>query len=566
MSEAIANYETSHSTSRLFRRSPVDRSEITGRRRLALERAAHPSFRELKLGCASESEPLTFDADGGDRRTTARLLVIDDDSALIPEQLRRAFPSPSHQLRVACTAGAALEYVRSGSIDVIVLNLGLADQSGLEVYQAVRAIDARIPVIALTSVDRPSAAIEAMKHGAYDCLFKPLDPQQLRRIVDEALEVAHRVRRPTAEVPPGTDEDTDGTLIGACPAMSEVYKAIGRVAAQDVPVLITGESGTGKELVARAIHQHGSRANAPFLALNCAAIPEQLLESELFGHERGAFTGADRRRIGKFEQCTGGTIFLDEVGDMPPALQGKVLRLLQDQTFERVGGNETIRTDVRVIAATHRDLRAWSAEGRFRPDLYYRLGVFTVQLPPLRERGDDLSLLVQQFVRRYSRELGRDVSAVAPDTLERLRRYAWPGNVRELQSVLKQALLRARGPVLLAAFLPDSFDGVGATPPDASPVRLPALEAYVRERLSADTRNLYTEGHRAVDKILLPLVMEHTRGNQSQAAVVLGIARQTLRLRLLEAGLVEPTSRNADEESGSLSASASSGQKAINHW
>jgi two-component system nitrogen regulation response regulator GlnG len=547
MSEAIASYETSQSTLRLFRRPAEGRGEITGRRRLALERAAHPSFKELKLRCASESEPATFDADGGDRRTTARLLVIDDDSAVLPEQLRRAFPSPSHQLRVAPTAGAALEYVRTGSIDVIVLDLCLTDQSGLEVYQAIRAIDARIPVIALTSIHRPSAAIEAMKQGAYDCLFKPLDPQQLRRVVGQALEVARRVRQSAEEVATGMDADTDGAIIGACPAMSEVYKAIGRVAGQDVPVLITGESGTGKELVARAIHQHGSRANAPFLALNCAAIPEQLLESELFGHERGAFTGADRRRIGKFEQCSGGTIFLDEVGDMPSALQGKVLRLLQDQTFERVGGNETIRTDVRIIAATHRDLKSWSAEGRFRPDLYYRLGVFTVQLPPLRERADDLPLLVRHFVRRYSHELGRDVRAVAPETLERLRRYPWPGNVRELQSVLKQALLRARGPVLLPAFVPDSFDGVGPTSPDGPPVRLPALELYVRERLRADTRDLYTEGHRAVDKVLLPLVMEHTRGNQSQAAVVLGIARQTLRQRLQEAGLAESPSRDAAE-------------------
>src|SRR5262249_694017 len=214
----------------------------------------------------------------------------------------------------------------------------------------------------------------------------PLGADQRGRGGGGALEGARRMREPAVLAESTADPDVDGAIIGTCPAMREVYKAVGRVAAQDVPVLITGESGTGKELVARAIHQHGSRANAPFLALNCAAIPEQLLESELFGHEKGAFTGADRRRIGKFEQCTGGTIFLDEVGDMPPALQGKVLRLLQDQTFERVGGNETIRTDVRVIAATHRDLKAWSAEGRFRPDLYYRLGVFTVQLPPLRER------------------------------------------------------------------------------------------------------------------------------------------------------------------------------------
>src|SRR5438045_8029942 len=245
-----------------------------------------------------------------------------------------------------------------------------------------------------------------------------------------------------AETPP--DEELPGeAIIGSCPGMQEAYKAIGRVADQTFPVLITGESGTGKELVARAIYQHGPRAKAPFLALNCAAVPENLLESELLGHEKGAFTGADRRRIGKFEQCHGGTLFLDEIGDMPLTLQAKILRLLQEQSFERVGGSETVRTDVRLIAATHRDLKALSAEGNFRADLYYRLSVFTIQLPPLRERGEDLPVLVQHYLRRFSRELGREVREVAPEALERLRRYAWPGNIRELQSVLKQALLRA---------------------------------------------------------------------------------------------------------------------------
>ena len=245
--------------------------------------------------------------------------------------------------------------------------------------------------------------------------------------------------------------------------MREVYKAIGRVAAQDVPVLITGESGTGKELVARAIYQHGPRAKAPFLALNCAAIPDNLLESELFGHEKGAFTGAERRRIGKFEQCSGGTLVLDEIGDMPLASQAKVLRLLQEQAFERVGGNETVRTDVRLIAATHRDLESWSAEGKFRPDLYYRLGVFTIHLPPLRQRGDDLPALVHHYVRRFNRELSRDVREVTPEAMERLCSYPWPGNIRELQSVVKQALLRATGPALVTAFLPESLGGPRTT-------------------------------------------------------------------------------------------------------
>src|SRR5437762_11155305 len=307
-----------------------------------------------------------------------------------------------------------------------------------------------------------------MKQGAYDYLFKPLDLNQLRRVVAEALQVAQRMRAPAVVAETAADPDVEGAIVGSCPAMREVYKAIGRVAAQNVPVLITGESGTGKELVARAIYQHGPRAKAPFLALNCAAIPENLLESELFGHEKGAFTGADRRRIGKFEQCHGGTIFLDEIGDMPLSLQAKVLRLLQEQAFERVGGNETIRTDVRLIAATHRDLKAWSAEGKFRADLYYRLSVFTIPLPPLRERGDDLPLLVQHYLRRFSRELGREVRDVAPEALERLRNGSWPGNIRELQSVLKQALLQASGTVLLPAFLPELGIGRAGSVSDRS--------------------------------------------------------------------------------------------------
>src|SRR3984957_7856505 len=295
----------------------------------------------------------------------AHLLLIDDDPALVPEQVRQAFPAPAHRVVGAGASPESRAHVRGGPPDVILLDLRLPDQSGLDVYQAIRRIDARIPVIFVTMAKGADAAIEAMKQGAYDYLFKPLDLHQLRRVVGEALEVARRMREPAVLAETAPDPDVDGAIVGSCPAMREVYKAIGRVAAQNVPVLITGESGTGKELVARAIYQHGPRAKAPFLALNCAAIPEQLLESELFGHEKGAFTGADRRRIGKFEQCHGGTIFLDEIGDMPLALQAKMLRLLQDQTFERVGGNETIKTDGRLIAATHQNLKAMSDEGRF---------------------------------------------------------------------------------------------------------------------------------------------------------------------------------------------------------
>ena len=336
----------------------------------------------------------------------AHLLLIDDDPALIPKQVRQAFPAPLHRVEVATSGVAGLDRLRTEAPDVILLDLRLPDQSGLEVYRVIRGIDARIPVIFITVARSADAAIEAMHQGAFDYLFKPIDLRQLQSVVSRALEVDRRVRGEGVPVEEPLEPDGDGDLVGTCPAMRGVYKAIGRVAGQNVPVLITGESGTGKELVAKAIYQHGPRAGGPFLTLNCAAIPETLLESELFGHEKGAFTGADRRRIGKFEQCDGGTLFLDEIGDMPLALQAKILRLLQDQVFERLGGNETVRTDVRLIAATHRDLKAMSAQGKFRSDLFYRLGVFTVHLPALRERGDDLSLLVRALRTPLQRRAG----------------------------------------------------------------------------------------------------------------------------------------------------------------
>ncbi len=476
----------------------------------------------------------------------AHVLLIDDDPVLIPEQVRQAFPAPRYQVEVAGTGVEGIERIRASPPDVILLDLHLPDQSGLDVYQEIRRIDARIPVLFVTMAKAADAAIEAMKQGAYDYLFKPLDLNELRRVVGEAVEVGRRMREPAVVVETTSDPDVDGAIVGSCSAMREVYKAIGRVAAQNVPVLITGESGTGKEMVARAIYQHGPRAKAPFLALNCAAIPENLLESEVFGHEKGAFTGADRRRIGRFEQCNGGTLFLDEIGDMPVALQGKMLRVLQEQTFERVGGVETIRTDVRLIAATHRDLKVWSEEGKFRGDLYYRLGVFTIHLPPLRERKDDLPILTQHFVRRYSRELGREVREVAPESLERLRRYDWPGNIRELQSVLKQALLQASGSILLPVFLPE-LDGRPNEPAPGASGPNPGLEAFIRERLAPDSQDLYADAHRYVDRTLLALVLEHTGGNQHQAARMLGIARQTLRQKVRDLGMHAMHSVEVDE-------------------
>src|SRR5256886_5319202 len=299
----------------------------------------------------------------------ATLLLIDDDPDLLRDRVRHVLPAPAHRVEIAQTGAEGLERAAAACPDVILLARRLPDQSGLGILRQLRRIDARIPVVMVTVARSSDSAIEAMRYGAYDYLLKPIDLQKLDRVINEALKVSRLMREPAvvAETPP--DEELPGeAIIGCCPGMQEAYKAIGRVAAQNVPVLITGESGTGKELVARAIYQHGPRAQAPFLALNCAAIPENLLESELFGHEKGAFTGAERRRIGKFEQCNGGTLFLDEVGDMTPLTQAKLLRFLQEQSFERVGGSETVQTAVRLTAATDLDRGDLVAAGRFRGD------------------------------------------------------------------------------------------------------------------------------------------------------------------------------------------------------
>jgi DNA-binding NtrC family response regulator len=471
-----------------------------------------------------------------------QLLLVDDSPDLILAQIHHVFGPAQHGIDVTRTGEEGVRRVTERAPDVVLLDLHLPDLSGLEVYERIRKIDARMPVLFITAATDAHHAIEAMKQGAYDYLIKPLDTQHLRRVVGEALELSRLSHEPAVVTETLPEEEHGDAIIGCCPAMLEVFKAIGRVAAQDVTVLITGESGTGKELVARAIYQHGARAKGPFLAINCAAIPENLLESELFGHEKGSFTGAERRRIGKFEQCSGGTLFLDEVGDMPLSTQCKILRLLQDQAFERVGSNETIQTDVRVIAATNRDLEEAAAHGKYRRDLYYRLSVFTIHLPALRERGDDLPMLVRHYVRRFNRELGREVREVTPEAIELLRRYPWPGNIRELQSVLKQALLRAAGPVLTAEAIPAPVSAQIAEPraradaPADGAAKSP-IEAFLRQSLHDSGQDLYQHVHRQVDQQLLPLVLQSTSGNQVRAAQLLGITRRTLRVKLRELGL-----------------------------
>jgi two-component system nitrogen regulation response regulator GlnG len=363
----------------------------------------------------------------------------------------------------------------------------------------------------------------------------------VRELVEKAINIRRLASVPVKLSPSASEAEESGdVLVGRCAEMQEVYKAIGRVAAQNATVLIRGESGTGKELVARAIYQHSLRKDAKFLAVNCAAIPEALLESELFGHERGAFTGAESRKIGKFEQCSGGTVFLDEIGDMTPLSQSKVLRVLQDQRFERVGGHDTIQTDVRIIAATNRDLEKMVEENEFRADLYYRLKGFTINLPALRRRGDDIPMLVRHYIARFRRELNKAVADVSPEALELLRNYGWPGNIRQLQSVLRQAMLQATGPLLLPDFLPAEI----RQPPPASSsgaegaAERPAgestesVEAYLESQLKCGTNTLYNDCVTHLERIMLTRVLQQTAGNQSQAARILGITRSFLRKKI----------------------------------
>jgi len=491
-----------------------------------------------------------------------KLLVVDDEQ-LILDCIRYAFPQPDYTLITATTAANAMEAFRSESPDVVLLDIRLPDMSGLDLFHKFHMADARVPVILMTGQGTSGTAIQAMQAGAFEYIVKPFVPETLIPLVESAAETSRLMRTP-AMLPSDTSSAASAdVLIGNCPAMQEVYRAIGRVASQNVTVLILGESGTGKEVIARAIYNYSQRAKQPFLAINCAAIPENLLESELFGHEKGSFSGAERKRIGKFEQCTGGTLFLDEIGDMTSLMQTKILRVLQDQQFERVGGNETIRTDVRLIAATNRDLEEMITKSEFRGDLFYRLNVYTITLPPLRERGDDVALLAEHFCRLFAKELGKDLSGIATETINVLKSYHWPGNVRELQSVIKHALLEATGPVLVPAFLPDTVkNGRRRVLENDAPARegsdpvpretpIPNMVAchtdndqdstywsqFIVGCIQSGTEFVYDEALHRMERQVIPLILQHTDGNQLRAAKLLGMSRATLRAKCRHHGI-----------------------------
>ena len=467
-----------------------------------------------------------------------KVLLIDDE-ADVQYSFRRIFDSPEIEVSTANSGEEGIAVVPRVKPDLVIMDIRMGGISGLETLRRLRDSYPKLLVIMMTAYGTTQTAIEAMKLGAYDYLLKPFDVPRLKEIVTNALKAARDMKQVVSYQPLLESEDYDVGIVGRGQAMQNVFKLIGQVSSSDATALITGESGTGKELVARAIYHHSRRAEQPFLAINCAAIPEQLLESELFGHERGAFTGANVQRIGKFEQCNHGTIFLDEIGDMPLGPQTKILRVLQNGTFERVGGNQSIKVDVRVIAATNKPLEQAVANKAFREDLFYRLNVVRIELPALRNRPDDIPLLVNYFLKKYAQRQKQRPKSVSPEVLAALEHYYWPGNVRELENVVQRALVVAKGDAILVADLPPEIVGrkpiaTTAAKPSANSDDLPGLARALFHWARRDPKLKIIP---AVERELVVEALKETKGNQVQAAKLLGITRATLRKRVEKFGI-----------------------------
>src|SRR5881628_1188739 len=464
-----------------------------------------------------------------------KILVADDEES-IRWVLERACAKDGHTVHAVGSGREALAALRERAYDVALIDIKMPDLSGLEVLSRAREDRIDTLFIIMTAQNTMANAIEATKRGAYDYLTKPFNLDEVELLVGRAMELRHLTR--DLERLRGELEQRNELVIGRTSAMQEVYKVIGRVAPTDATVLIQGETGTGKELLAKTIHHHSER-RGPFVALNCPGIPTELLESELFGYERGAFTGAVERRIGKFEAAAGGTLFLDEIADMSLALQAKLLRVLQEREFTRVGGRDALHADVRIIAASNQDLEAAVRAGRFRDDLFFRLNVVRLTLPPLRERRGDIPDLIQFFIDKFNRDLGTVIVGVSDDVRELLMRHTWPGNVRELENALLRAAVLARGRTLV----PEDF-ALAGQPRQATGDALP-LEEAVRRRLAdllaADATALPSDLHAllisAVERPLIEVVLERAGGNQVKAAEMLGINRNTLRKKITELGI-----------------------------
>jgi nitrogen regulation protein NR(I) len=463
-----------------------------------------------------------------------RILIVDDDITLC-HFLTKALSQMGYQVILCHSGREALDVVHKQEIDLILLDNKLPDRNGLEILKEVKRDHPKVSVIIMTAFGTTETAIEAMKVGAFDYILKPFELGEISEFVAKGLE-AHRLMKRAVAIPALSEfkEDSD-QLIGKSKVMQEVYKLIGQVAKSDVTVLIRGESGAGKELVARAIYQHSRRKDHPFLAINCAAIPETLLESELFGFEKGAFTGANKRRIGKFEQCDKGTILLDEIGDMSLSTQAKILRVLQEGEFERIGGNETIKVDVRLLTSTNRKLEELIKQGKFREDLYYRLKIMSVSLPPLREHKEDIKELTEYFFHLYNQRLGTKVSHIDPSVFEKLVSYHWPGNVRELANTINRSLILCKGEVMTAEDI--LFDVEGQAASFANEEELENTLAKMLAPLFTDILQFWGRGIHSnllekIEKFLVKKALAETKGNQVQAAKLLGISRNTLRHRI----------------------------------
>ena len=475
---------------------------------------------------------------------SGRILVTDDDGAIrtvVREALRRA----GHVVETASSIAEQRRALTSFRPQVLVTDVMLPDGDGLDAIREIHAADPDLPIIVLSAQNTFTTALRANEQGAFDYLPKPFDLSELTRVVGEAL----------ASVGQGEEPDAPAAealpLIGRSPPMQEVYRTITRVVSNDLTVLILGESGTGKELVAKAVHDFGARAAAPFVAVNMAAIPRDLIESELFGHERGAFTGAAQRSAGRFEQAQGGTLFLDEIGDMPMEAQTRLLRVLQSGEFSPVGGTRAIQADVRIIAATHQDLPRLIADNLFREDLYYRLNVVPVRLPPLRERGADVGELARHFLDRAAAE-GLPRKAVDPEAIALLARHNWPGNVRELENLMRRLAALTRDKRITAALVTQQLaEGAAAplVPPDAGIEE--AIEQHIARHFASfgamlPPDGLYDRMLANVERPLLRLTLAAVRGNQLKAARLLGLNRNTLRKKLTDLG-VGPAVRRGGE-------------------
>ncbi|MBU1172032.1 MAG: sigma-54 dependent transcriptional regulator [Proteobacteria bacterium] len=462
----------------------------------------------------------------------SRVLIIDDDDNL-RTSFERLLSNEGYAVTTAPSAEAGIQIIRTALPDLVVLDMQMPGMNGLAAFKIIHKMEPKLPVIIMTAYGTTESAIETIKQGAFDYILKPFDIPSLLKVIGQAVDAGRFMRLPVkvdAGVSDGFSFEGE-SIVGRSPSMQEVYKVIGRVSASDATVLIRGDSGTGKELVARAIYQHSERAEKPFTVINCVAIPETLLESELFGYEKGAFTGANTRKIGKIEQANGGTVFLDEIGDMPSGLQSKILRLLQEKSIERIGGRETIPVDVRIIAATNRDLEAAMESGHFREDIYFRLKVVTVLLPPLRERAGDIPLLSRYFMGRYAKESQMANPGITEDALLSLDSYNWPGNVRELSNVIRKILIFNRGnpvsrdDVLKNTRLPDKKI--------SSEQREESMTSWVRNRMAQGPEENFFD--RCVDEFSALLVTEALKaadGNRSKAAKILGLSRPTLHAKI----------------------------------